>query len=336
LLPKYISDTGHGAASHLAPLYLSNVQSYFFTLRANHKALQKFVDSQLNVVSNGAVTYTALPWVLNCWYQTQKGTSMAEVGGYMPSNECLFVIPLLQQKHGHFSLPELKAWVPYLLIDQQNALITAREVWGYRKSLAGIQIPNSPGSNAVFSAETTVFPTFDRDKRGAVMELVKLRKGGSVGPFEPSFQDARGGFAQVIEHLGGVAQDGLSTLVTQAMDQAFGFLPTFNFPIINLKQFRDAVDGTRACYQALIDCPNKLAKLHGGGILQGDYTMEILNVQSHTIVEDLGLITDSNVPPSYNIPPTSSVVRPVFGQWANMDLEVMNGSVIWESSARRD
>ncbi|MDR3417349.1 MAG: hypothetical protein P4L83_14285 [Nevskia sp.] len=334
MLPAYISDTGHGAASHEAPLLLTHVQSYFFTLRVQQEPLQAFIDGQLNRVSRGAVHYRALPWVLNCWYRSARGTSLAEAGGYMPSNECLFVVPLLQTLREQPQAPQLKAWIPYLFIDQQDALITAREVWGYRKTLGRVAIPESPDAAVEFGATATVFPGLDRSREGREMKLVSLRRTAAPGPLQSRLADAAGGLRQLIGRLGGVGDADWAHLAEHAVERLYDLLPTVMFPLINLKQFRDAADSSRACYQALVECPTQLVKLHGGGLLPGDYSLEIPYVESHTIVKDLGLVTAGGA--AGDGPRPRAVMHPALAQWATMDLKVVGGSVIWEADAHRD
>ena len=93
---------------------------------------------------------------------------------------------------------------------------------------------------------------------------------------------------------------------------------------INLKQYRDAADSTRACYQALVDSPFRLDDWKAGGMLPGDYTVEITTCASHTIVSDLGLGTIG--------PGTTTVVRPLFAFWWKMDFSTQPGTVIWQAA----
>ena len=58
-----------------------------------------------------------------------------------------------------------------------------------------------------------------------------------------------------------------------------------------LKQFRDAADPRRACYQQLIKATGnvKPTSFAGGGWMMGDYTMDLADHDSHPIAADLGL-----------------------------------------------
>src|SRR5690606_1884299 len=45
--------------------------------------------------------------------------------------------------------------------------------------------------------------------------------------------------------------------------------------LVALKQFRDVNDGSLACYQAVTEAPIIFQKLLGGGLLQGQYTLQL-------------------------------------------------------------
>ena len=145
-LPTYVSRMGHGEISYEVPLKISDVTSYGFILPADSDKLQTFVDQQMNVVSDGAVNYTALPFVIHSYLDAKHATSTTEQIGYLPDREAAFLVPLLEWKNGK-TLPELKVWVPYLLIDKMSGMVTGREVWGYHKTLGEITLPEKPGED---------------------------------------------------------------------------------------------------------------------------------------------------------------------------------------------
>ncbi len=91
--------------------------------------------------------------------------------------------------------------------------------------------------------------------------------------------------------------------------------------MINLKQFRDAVDSTKACYQALVESPCQLDKWTGGGLLSGEFEIEITTCDSHQIVTDLGLGKLGSG--------DSTVIRPLFGCWIQLNFSTLAGAIIW-------
>jgi hypothetical protein len=319
-LPPYISDRGHGEISFSVPLKISGVTSWGFLLKADAATLQAFVDEQLNQVSGGAVTYSVVSilgqaYLFHAWLNAQHCTSTSEVIGWLPDREAAFLVPLLQHRAGQI-LPQLKMWVPYLLIDQQSGMVTGREVWGYRKSLATINVPAQPAGATGFSADTTIFRRFSPDTQGEVATLLRVTSITTVSA-PSTWGSVQAAVNEILDKLGD-AGFAIAQMAGQALAQFFGE-PRLN--VINLKQFRDAVDSTRACYQALVQSPCRLDDWHGGGLLHGDYRIEITTCDSHQIARDLGL----GVPPS-NGP---LIVKPRLAWWVRMGFSTEPGKVIW-------
>jgi len=320
-LPPYISDRGHGEISFSVPLKISGVTSWGFLLKVDAAALQAFVDEQLNQVSGGAVTYSVVSvlgkaYIFHAWLNAERCTSTSEVIGWLPDREAAFLVPLLQHRSGQI-LPQLKMWVPYLLIDQQSGMVTGREVWGYRKSLATINVPAQPGGTTGFSADTTIFRRFSPDTRGEIATLLRVTPLTTVNA-----QSTWGSVQAAVEDILNRLEDAgaaVAQLAGQALAQFIGE-PRLN--VINLKQFRDAVDSTRACYQALVQSPCRLDAWHGGGLLHDNYRIEITTCDSHQIARDLGL----------GVPPSSGplIVKPRLAWWVRMGFSTEPGNVIWQ------
>ncbi|MDQ1632898.1 MAG: hypothetical protein QOC80_2870 [Frankiaceae bacterium] len=98
----------------------------------------------------------------------------------------------------------------------------------------------------------------------------------------------------------------------------FGQLATGSVPLILLKQFRDVVDPTRACYQAVVEIPENLLHLHGGGWLPQRWRLTIDDLDGVPLYRDLGLPTTE-----------TDYEGPAF--WLDFDFRIGRGSVLWES-----
>jgi uncharacterized protein with NAD-binding domain and iron-sulfur cluster len=85
----------------------------------------------------------------------------------------------------------------------------------------------------------------------------------------------------------GIGNDLLSSLLDDAVNK--------EVPAVFLKQFRDATDGRRACYQAVIETKVKVTGLEQAGFLDGGYSCRVYDYASHPVKSDLGL-ADSTVP----------------------------------------
>jgi hypothetical protein len=59
--------------------------------------------------------------------------------------------------------------------------------------------------------------------------------------------------------------------------------------MVFLKQFRDAVQPTRACYQAIIEANATITDFRGAGLLPRNWTLQLHQYASHRIVDTLAL-----------------------------------------------
>jgi hypothetical protein len=321
-LPDYVSDRGHAEISFAVPLQIKDVTAYGFVLKSDGDRLQRFVDEQLNAVSGGKVRYSACSFVIHVYIEAKHCTSAAEVIGWLPDRESLIWVPVWQKRQGHL-LPELKIWIPYLLIDQQSGMVTGREVWGYRKTLATIEVPSGPDDAAAFSVKTTIFKKFDANTQGqdGATLLRTIRKSAPQAAAATSSWDGFGQAARdIVDRLKGAEIE--FQILSQDVLSAFFKGPLIH--VVNLKQFRDAVDSTKACYQALVDSPCRLDAWKGGGLLPGDYELEVTSCDSHRIVSGLGLSTVGGGEPQ--------IVRPKLAFWWRMDFSTQPGSIVWQAA----
>ena len=67
-------------------------------------------------------------------------------------------------------------------------------------------------------------------------------------------------------------------------------LATGDVPMVFLKQFRDAADGTAACYQAIVEAPNRMTRDPvEAGFLHGDWELAIEQFPTVRLIDRLGL-----------------------------------------------
>lgn len=97
-------------------------------------------------------------------------------------------------------------------------------------------------------------------------------------------------------------------------------LPTIS--IVNLKQFHDVEDSTRACYQALVDSPCRMDRWRHGGWLGGNFELDITTCASHELAQDLSLAAA--------VGECTTTVKPLYGLDAQFDFSTLPGSVIWQ------
>jgi hypothetical protein len=303
------------------PGLIEGARVYCFGFEGERQALDAMTDRYLNAASGDGLTYRAVsPMVLATFLDAAKLTSTTTPYGWLRDRECALwtLLAATYNKSGRPRIERLVWWMPWVWVDTAAAMMTGRGVWGFPKSIGTFQIPRNAGHEATWVASTQVFKTIDPSTEGGVEPLLTIRRedAGLLGDLESIWEDA----AAAIQALAGLIHEagggvGIPSL-DEVVDLAHHFLHR-QVPLVNLKQFRDAADGTRACYQSLVEGPCTVKRLYGGGLLPGRFSASILPCESHPIVDEMGL--GSANPP----------VR--FAAWVHMDFVAENGQEVWRA-----
>jgi hypothetical protein len=81
--------------------------------------------------------------------------------------------------------------------------------------------------------------------------------------------------------------------------------------MVFLKQFRDAGDPERACYQAIVEATATVIGFRHAGFVRGEYRLDLEHAESHPLRADLGL--------------GEGELRPELGFWVDYDFRVDAG-----------
>jgi hypothetical protein len=290
--PRYIQHTNEQALN--PPFFLKDSTCYFFPLESSVRHQQAVLDRFLNGPAGGALHYRAFfPRVF--LYFGRFGSLTSSV----PPDSL----------RGSVSYPEVGLWIPaisvqgpgplqlasrlfifplYTFVDSSIALVSGREVYGFPKEMARIQVPPLDSATE-FQLSAIVFDKFSPEGVGEERQLLQLTKSGG-GPF--------GGIHQIITEVE-AAIEGLVRIVfggpgltIPEPELLFSIASsllcgvTFTF----LKQFRSASEPLRACYQAIIHARTR-ADFRRLGLLGGTYTLDVHSYASHPLVAQLGLDT---------------------------------------------
>jgi uncharacterized protein with NAD-binding domain and iron-sulfur cluster len=315
-LPEYVSGLGHGEQSIEPPGVTRGGHLYVFPLPARWDRVQKTVNALLNGPAGGAVTYHALPCVLLLFLDAPELTSTTETMGYIPDQECAFCVPLVRMTHDG---PKLAFWMPYLFINSSLGMVTGREVWGFQKQIATLEFPEAGAPRSRFVANATIFPTLAPQTLGQVRPLVTVEGPALVSRDQLPWKHPQ----HLDEAIRGALAAGIGKALAAPIDGVLDVASCFSLldmNLVNLKQFRDAVDPTRACYQAIVEGPLRLDAMTfgGGGFLGGGYKLSITPCESHRIVEDLGLAGHE-----IEIHPLAF--------YANIGFSALPGRIVWQA-----
>jgi hypothetical protein len=201
-------------------------------------------------------------------------------------------------------------WTPYVFIDYSIGMATGREVWGWPKVGATIRMPWDDGQGPFCECTTLIFREFDPQREGKIEPLLSVVSAAAANP-GPSQWNSPGDAVQAL--AGGLAGE----LAEAAL--ALGLMPAV--PVVQLKQFPDSANPSQACYQALVNSPCQLTAFTGGGVLNGDYTIQVANCASHQIIGDL-----LGGPPAGGVGTTNLQVTQA--AWAAFDFEALLGDTV--------
>jgi uncharacterized protein with NAD-binding domain and iron-sulfur cluster len=312
-----------GEQCYTPPTMQAECHYYGYLLEADATALQALIDKDLNQPARGAVSYHALvPRVILGFADIRKGYCLTPPDsqiGWMPEIDVAFWVPVARVKKvaGVNFIERILWYMPYVFVDTPVAVILGREIWGFHKQLASFNIPKSPADPAQFTMDGIAIPRYDPSLEIVNQRMLEVTRidAPQVGELERVWGDVKEGFKDVMSmFLGGgtITLPGLGLVA-----EVFEFLTHHDMPIVFLKQFRDAVDGSRACYQAIIEANASMTTYRTGGWLSGQYQVSIAPLQSHPIARDLGLSGDR--------------LQSIAAFYANYDFTMNEGEEIWRA-----
>jgi hypothetical protein len=296
------------------PFNCQNTLFYGMVLPADKAALQANVcDRMFNIPSGQPGRFVpAGPFVLLALCQLQKLDSetapYSEWGGFTEQEVAFWVLTVDTENDQAFFA------FPYIWVDNAYALSMGREIYGFPKELGRFQIPIDPKTADYFELDSLALKTLNPNTMGEWLNVLSVSKtgpGSIPGEVWNSMEDA--------------AKEGMSLLDAihnwggeiRLLEHLFKDLITGTVPFAFLKQFRDVADGTKACYQSLIETNCRCTAWHGGGLLDGTYEVTMPPIGSMPIASDLGLGT--------------SPIVPSIAFWCLFDFFIGNGQEIWKA-----
>jgi hypothetical protein len=148
-----------------------------------------------------------------------------------------------------------------------------------------------------------VIDPLDNQTAARPERIARVSCNGRQGTMRRIFSEVTGMFREL---------SGLWAMPLQAVE----LWTSHRLPIVNLKQFRDSQDSTRACYQAIVETACRPTKVYAGGVMDGSYCLELSHYASHRIAEDLGIRAPCPV-------------RATF--WTKLDYDIEAGVEAWRA-----
>ncbi len=275
-----------------APYDMRQCRSYGFMLKADIDALHRFCDGYLNAVAPpgaGELYRAAMDRVMFV-YSDMGHAVIGGTTGYrqfsVPEIDVAFWVPVVSVRRngGSETISRFLWLMTYVNVDNLWAVASGREVYGFPKGLANVQSVAGPGDLECLMLDTLAIERFGPEAHAAMRRFVEVRKvGGGSGAVSRAWKSATEAFGELFS-LVSHARPG-SGLASQFAE----LVRHRRYPLVFLKQFRDVADPASACYQAVVEAPVTVTAFRGAGLLAGEYRLEIQKLESHPVVEELGL-----------------------------------------------
>jgi uncharacterized protein with NAD-binding domain and iron-sulfur cluster len=303
-----------------APYAQNNTRLYGFVLPAEAERLQALCDKYLNI---GKTRYRPLgPFVVLGCADIQEIRSLyaEDTGkGFMPERDVAFWVPVLGESTDPSApVAQHLAWfLPYIFVDSAPPMAVGREVYGFPKLAGRIDFGELEGRASLVTVDAVAIDHYAPKSRAKEHRILEVRRKVDVdrGPLSllwNAFDGAVSGMWQgAFDAVQQVAADSALDLMTAVARRASAAQPV---RMVFLKQFRDVGDPRRACYQAIVSADAKTTAYRGGGPLDGPFEVQITRLDSHPIVEELGLAGER--------------IEPIFAAWVDFDFDVDVGEIM--------
>jgi hypothetical protein len=218
-------------------------------------------------------------------------------------------------------------FIPYLWVDEYLPQQAGREVFGYSKGVGRLVNPSSPSDQAQFSIDALVVPEYGPPGAPASkwqwkrLVTAARRGGGPWGNLVRDFDSVASLGAAVLAAMVKEFEDHTFPEATLALIKNLLMdAVELDVPMVYLKQFRDVADGSKACYQAIVESPNRMTKGPvEGGFLNGDWDLAVEQFASVRMLDHLGLrVVNGKVPVAFHF-------------WLKFAFTADPGRVVWRA-----
>ena len=306
------------------PFDAKDVTMYGFAFAGDHDKMQRLCDRYLNEPFDGHVTFQVFgSYLLLTFNRIER--LVAQHAPYATCgtiSETELAIWIVVRPTGSGTLPVLTMFPTYLFVDNPLAVTQGRELYGFDKEAGRFNEFWQAGNQArQFSLQAQTVEHFSLDPCPHALWTELLSVSGEPAAPAPSTWRQHD---EAVHHLNQALAQHQIVTPNSLLDAATGavtFWPPHGTQVF-LKQFPDAADGSRACYQALISADVAVSAFRGGGFLGGEYTLTVHPCDSHPLFRDLGLATGA---------------QPLFGYWLDFDFICEAGKeVVRAGSLPRD
>jgi hypothetical protein len=201
-----------------------------------------------------------------------------------------FWIPVAagREVSGTFVAEHIGLTTPYILVDNPMSYLGGRETYGYAKTMGRFDPEDGLGDRTLISA---FGGDFGRDEGATWRPLLEITADpGSNGGAGEELADMASILTHFVSDL--AREEGSETMLggVRLARSVVDDMLAGRYRQVFLKQFRESADGTRACYQTVVEAPIdvKRSVLRPSG---RDWQVAIHHLDSHPIGYEMGVRT---------------------------------------------
>jgi hypothetical protein len=291
-LPAYVEFGGRATAP--APFACEAGLLKGLLLRGDARRIEALVERMFNAPAGATTEYRALGsrvlLLIGSFGRVTSLTPPFDRWGAVRETQASFFIPVVAGRDmgGVFVADRLLLAVPYIFVDNPMSYLGGRETYGYAKTMARFTPADGLGDRTVVHA---FGGDFGRDQGAAWREFMSIEATGAR--LVPRIEQETSGLRGLLRHLAGdlSALEDQGELVVAGLRLPASLLTALDECSITqvfLKQFRDATDGTRACYQAVVEAPVRVDRVITRPA-EYDHEVRLERLDSHPIDLELGL-----------------------------------------------
>ncbi len=295
-LPRFVEYGGR--VDSPAPFQSDGGRLRAVPLQADPERLDALVDRALTVPAQGRIAYRAIGGIVLLQVgRFERVTCLLapfDQWGAVREVVAAFWVPVLAGREhlGVFVAERFGFFAPYVFVDNPMSYVGGRDVYGYNKSQARFEPAEGIGPTVTIR---TFGGNFSSDARAAWRPVVELEQQGGGGAAKGWTLDGAEAIAKAL----------VPGLIDVALDEGELALPGLKLmerltsaalhgrgTQVFLKQFRDADDGTRACYQAVVEAGATFQSVRAAPVGH-PVKVTITPLDSHPLTEELGIATQT-------------------------------------------
>jgi uncharacterized protein with NAD-binding domain and iron-sulfur cluster len=290
-LPAYVEFGGR--ATTPPPFLSEGGRMRGYVIRGDSERIADLVKRMFDVPAGGAMDYRSLGslvlLLLGGFERVTCLTPPFDNWGSVEEIMASFWVPVLAGRDlGDVFMAERFALaVPYIFVDNPMSYLGGRETYGYAKTMGRFEPKNAVGEHVRME---TFGGNFGLNEAAGWHTFLEIEEVGDVdGVPEEPLEGFEGLVRRIVGELpsenseGEIVVPGIrltSQLLAAAREERVYQL--------FLKQFRDAHDGTRACYQSVVEAPVDLLRTINK-MVGRDAELTIHHLDSHPIGQELGV-----------------------------------------------